>query len=71
MAHAAVAADLIERLMFERHLAAQVALDLVSTVDDLAQPVDLVLGQIADAGVGVDAGLVEDLLAGRQADAVD
>ena len=49
MAQAAIRADLLESLDVERDLAAQVALDLVAPIDDLAQPVDLVLGQIAQA----------------------
>ena len=57
--------------MFMRDLAPQVALDLVAAVDDVAQPVDLLLGQVPDAGVRVDVGLGQDLLAGRQPDAVD
>ena len=44
--------------------AAEVALDLVGAVDDLAEPVDLVLREVADTRVRVDAGLLEDLLAG-------
>ena len=71
MAKAAVRADLLEALDVERDLAAQVALDLVAPIDDLAQPVHLVLGQVADPGVAIDVGLDEDLLGSRQADAVD
>jgi hypothetical protein len=44
--------------MFERHLPAKVTLDLDPAVDHLAQAVDLLLGQIADPGVRVDAGLL-------------
>ena len=51
MAEAAVRADLLESLDVERHLAAQVALDLVAAVDELAEAVDLLLGEVADAGV--------------------
>ena len=57
MTQTPVRADLDEALDVERHLAAQVALDLVASVDELAQAVDLLLGQIADAGVRVDVGL--------------
>ena len=63
MAQAAVRADLDEALDVQRDLAAQVALDLVAAVDELAQPVDLLLGEVADPGVGVDVRLREDLLA--------
>ena len=70
MAHAAVRADLDQALDVERHLAAQVAFHLVSSVDQLAQPVDLLLGQIAHPCVGVDVALGKDLLSRRKSDAV-
>ena len=54
MADAAVAADLHQPLDVQVHLAPQVALDRVLTVDDLAQAADLVLGQITHARVRVD-----------------
>ena len=63
MAQAAVRADLDQALDVERDLAAQVALDLVAAVDQLAEPVDLLLGEVADPGVRVDVRLGEDLLA--------
>ena len=68
MAEAAIRADLDESLDVQRGLAAEVALDLVAPVDQLAQAVDLLLGEVADAGVRVDVRLGEDLLAGGQAD---
>ena len=37
----------------------------------VAQAADLVLGQVADVGVGVDLQLVEQLVGGRAADPVD
>ena len=57
--------------MFCAHLATKVALDLQVAVDVLAQPDDLFFGEVADAGVRVDAGLAENLLAGRETDAID
>ena len=54
MAHAAVRADLDQALDVQRHFAPQVALDLVAAVDQLAEPVDLLLGQIADPRVRVE-----------------
>ena len=71
MPEAAIRADLHEALDVECHLAAEVTLDLVAAVDDLAKPADLVLGEIADTGVGVDVRLLQDLLAGGQPDPVD
>ena len=67
----AVRADLDEPLDVEGHLATQVALDLVAPVDQLAEPVDLLLGEVADAGVRVDVRLGQDLLARGQAEAID
>src|ERR1700704_22223 len=57
MAHPAIRADLDESLDVERDLAAEVAFDLVAPVDQLAQSVDLLFGQVADASVRVDVRL--------------
>ena len=56
-----------EALDVHGDLTAQVALDLVAPVDDVAQAVDLLLGQVPDTRVRVDVGLGQDLLAGRAA----
>ena len=48
MAHPAVRADLDQALDVERDLSPEVALDLVAPVDELAEPVDLLLGEITD-----------------------
>src|SRR5690606_36483985 len=66
-----VAADVHEALDVQLHLAAQVALDLVVAVHDLAQAGDLGLGGVLDPRGGVDLGLGEDLLGTGPADAVD
>ena len=71
MAQAAVRADLDEPLDVQRRLATEVALDLVAPIDQLAEAVDLLLGEITDAGVRIDVRLRQDLLAGRQADPID
>jgi hypothetical protein len=47
VAHPAIRADLDQSLDVQRDLAAQVTLDLVAPVDELAQPVDLLFGQVA------------------------
>src|SRR5690349_4610665 len=57
MAQAAVRADLDESLDVQRGLAAKVALDLVAPVDQLAEAVDLLLGEVADTRVRVDVRL--------------
>src|SRR5918997_3820355 len=54
---AAIRTDLDEALDVQRHLAAEVALDLVAPIDQLAEPVDLLLGEVTDTGVRVDVGL--------------
>src|ERR687895_1841841 len=71
MAHAAVRADLHEALDVHAHLAAPVALDLRAAVDHLAQPIDLVLGQVAHPRVGGDAGRAHRSRGRGGADAVD
>ncbi len=58
MAQAAVAADLLQALDVLRALAPQVALDGQLVVDRVAQLGDLVLGEVADVGVRVDADLL-------------
>jgi len=62
MARAPVRADFDKPLDIQSYLAAKVALDLVTSVDDLAQAVYLLLGQIADARIRIDVRLDEDLL---------
>src|SRR5205807_1727252 len=68
---AAVRADLDQPLDVERDLPAKVTLHLVAPVDELAEAVDLLFGEIPDAGVRVDVGLRQDLLTGGQAETVD
>jgi hypothetical protein len=70
VAQAAVGADLLQPLDVLGTVAAEVALDGV-VVDLLAQLDDLVVGEVADAAVGIHAGLVQDPVRGRAADAVD
>src|SRR5215207_3505436 len=54
-----------------RHLAAQVALDPVVGVDVVAQPDQVLVGQVAGAQVGVDAGRGQRGVRAGLADAVD
>src|SRR6185503_11823445 len=69
--HAAVAADLREALDRLGALPPQVALDLEVRVDVGAELRDLVVGQVLDLLVGIEAELRADLLRGRLADPVD
>ena len=71
MTKAAIAADLHEALDVLADLAAKVTLDLQVPVDVLAKPDDLFFGEVADARVRADTGLAQNLLAGRETDAVD
>src|SRR5207237_4471327 len=66
-----VGRDLDLALDLLRHLSAEVALDLVVTVDVLADPDDLLLGEVPDLGTGRDARAVDDLGGARGTDAVD
>src|SRR2546421_402436 len=68
---AAIAADLHQALDVLGALTAQVALDHVLAVDQVAELDHLVLGEVADVGVGRDVDLREDLVRARPADAVD
>src|SRR5215213_99051 len=68
---ALVAADLDLALDVLLDLTAQVALDLVVGVDPLPEADDLLLGQVADAGVGVDPGPLDRLDGAGPAEAED
>src|SRR5262249_24982647 len=71
VARAAVAADVHQPLDVDRDVAAQVALDLDVVGDHLADPDDLLLGEVLDPGVGPDVGLFEDEVRLGPADPVD
>jgi len=68
---ATVGAEVHEALDVHLHLAAQVALDLVLGVDDLADRLDLLLGQLVDLLVEGDLGPSADLLRGGASDTVE
>src|SRR5579884_1839289 len=71
VAEAPVAPDLDQPPDVHGHLPPEVAFHLVVLVDDLAQPGDLLLGQVPDPGVGVDPGDLEDLPCPAAPDPVD
>jgi hypothetical protein len=68
MTEAAVAADLHQALDVLPDLTAEVTFYLQVAVDELAEPHNLFFGKVADAGIGVDPGLPEDLLARGEPD---
>src|SRR5829696_6867045 len=70
VAQTAVGADLHQPFQVLRALATQIALHL-APLDCLAQAHGLVLGQVLDAGVGVDLALGEDFARGRATDPED
>src|SRR5215218_1593828 len=70
MAQAPVGADLHQPFYVLRAVAAEVALNF-AVLDRLAKFHHLVLGQVFDQGVRVDARLLEDLLRGGLADSED
>ena len=61
VAQPAIAADVHQTLDVALYFRAQVALDLVVTLNDLAQPSDLILAEIPHALIGGDIRLGEDL----------
>ena len=63
MTKAAIGADLGETLDVKRHGAAQVALDDVVVVYALTNLGLFLIGEILDAGVGVDTGGLENFFA--------
>src|SRR5207249_821911 len=71
VAEPAVAADLDQPFDVQVDLAAQVALDLVLAVDDLADSGQLLLGQVAHPRGRVDARLLTDLGGRGRTDPVD
>src|SRR5712692_10232316 len=71
MADAAVAADVHEALDAHGHFAPQVAFDLVLALDDIAHSRRLLIAPGLDPFAGVDPGVGEDLLGGRNTDPVD
>ena len=71
MPQATVTTDLRKALNVHRHLAPEIALDLIVAVDDLAEAVGLLLGEVLDTRLEVEARIVHDLLRSRGPDAED
>src|SRR5262249_43435060 len=71
MARAAIAADFHQPLDVHRDFLAQVAFDAALLLDDPADLAHVVLGEVLDADVGAQAGILEDAARADAADAVD
>ena len=71
MPRTAIRADFNQPLDIQGYFAAKVTFNLVTSIDDFAQPVDLLFGQVADTSVRVDVRLSEDLLARWQPNPID
>ena len=71
MPHTPVAANLGEPLDVHCNLTAEITLDGVVMVNHFTQGGLLVLGQVLHTGVGIDAGLCQDLLGAGASNAVD
>src|SRR5262249_42606703 len=71
VAQAPIATDLLQPLDVLRALAAQITLDDVAVVDDVAQPDDLFLGEVAHLAIRLDPNVGQDPVRGRPTDAVD
>ena len=71
MTNTAIAADLDEALDVHGSLAPEVALYLYVVVDVLSELAHVILGQIAYANVGVNAGSCENVRSGLAADTVN
>src|SRR6185295_16455864 len=71
MAQAAVAAEVHQPLDVHRHLAAQVAFDLVVAVDRFADLQHFGVSELVDATLGRNTDLVDDFLGELLADAVN
>ena len=71
MSHTAIASDVHQALDVHCDFATEVTLDPHLFVDDFANPVDFVIGQIPDARVRAHIRALEQLLAGMEPDAED
>src|SRR5512143_2133584 len=69
MAEPAIRPDFLQPLDVQRHLAAQVAFDLVITIDDRADAPHFGFGQVFYADRTVDLRLLQDLGRARRTDA--
>src|SRR5262249_29384917 len=69
--HPAEAADLHQPLDVHRDLLAEVSLDAALLLDHPADLPHIVLGQILDADVGADSGVLQDAVRPDASDAVD
>src|SRR3990172_3735500 len=71
MAHPTIGADLHQPLHVHGDVLAKIALHATLGLDDLGDAAGLLLRQVLDPHVGVNAGLAQDLVAPGDADPVD
>ena len=66
-----VATNFAQTLDVHSSLTAQVAFDDIVMLDSIAEQCLLVLGQVLNAGIGVDTGLGQNLSSAGRSDAID
>lgn len=68
MAKAPITSNVHQALDIHRNLPPEIALNTHFLIDYFANSIDLIIGQVAHAGIGIDIGSSQDLLAGVQPD---
>jgi hypothetical protein len=68
---APVAANLGKALDIKAHFLPELALNPILTVNILSEPVDLIFGQVIRFGLGIDTGMLQNLVAQCGANPVD
>jgi hypothetical protein len=64
MPQTAIRSDIHQSLDVHRHFTPEIALDAEFLVDDLAQAIDFIVSQVADARIRVDPSALQQILAG-------
>ena len=71
MTNAAIAADFLEALDIHSDLSAKITFNGVILFDDITDTVDFFVGEVLDAGVRIDIGLLKNLAGTRASDTVN
>ena len=71
MAESTIGSDVHQPLDVHRDFAPQVALDAHLLVDDVAEPIDFIVRQIAHPRIGTNVRSIQQLLAGRKPDPIN